>query len=139
MAEPKTQPTTQSLADFLASQPDARRRDCEAIDAMMREASGEPAVMWGSAIVGYGRYLAPRADGSAYPWPVIGFSPRKQGLVLYLMADFDAQAELLASLGKHTTSKACLYIKRLSDVDVGVLRQLIERSVAAMEPRRVRG
>ena len=138
MAEPKTKPTSQSLADFLADQPDARRRDCEAIDAMMREASGEPAVMWG-AIVGYGRYLAPRADGSAYEWPMIGFSPRKQALVLYLMADFDAQAELLARLGKHTTSKACLYIKRLSDVDVGVLRQLIERSVAAMEPRRVRG
>lgn len=137
MAEPKTTPTSQSLADFLADQPDARRRDCEAIDAMMREASGEPAVMWG-AIVGYGRYLAPRADGSAYEWPMIGFSPRKQALVLYLMADFEQQAALLSKLGKHTTSKACLYIKRLSDVDAGVLRQMIERSVAAMEPRRIR-
>lgn len=137
MAEPKTKPTSQSLADFLAGQPDARRRDCEAIDAMMREASGEPAVMWG-AIVGYGRYLAPRADGSAYEWPMIGFSPRKQALVLYLMADFEQQAALLSKLGKHTTSKACLYIKRLSDVDAGVLRQMIERSVAAMEPRRIR-
>lgn len=137
MAEPKTKPTSQSLADFLADQPDARRRDCEAIDAMMREASGEPAVMWG-AIVGYGRYLAPRADGSAYEWPMIGFSPRKQALVLYLMADFEQQAALLSKLGKHTTSKACLYIKRLSDVDAGVLRQMIERSVAAMEPRRIR-
>ena len=137
MAEPKTKPTSQSLADFLADQPEARRRDCEAIDAMMREASGEPAVMWG-AIVGYGRYLAPRADGSAYEWPMIGFSPRKQALVLYLMADFEQQAALLSKLGKHTTSKACLYIKRLSDVDAGVLRQMIERSVAAMEPRRIR-
>ena len=137
MAEPKTKPTSQSLADFLAGQPDARRRDCEAIDAMMREASGEPAVMWG-AIIGYGRYLAPRADGSAYEWPMIGFSPRKQALVLYLMADFEQQAALLSKLGKHTTSKACLYIKRLSDVDAGVLRQMIERSVAAMEPRRIR-
>lgn len=137
MAEPKTKPTSQSLADFLADQPEARRRDCEAIDAMMREASGEPAVMWG-AIIGYGRYLAPRADGSAYEWPMIGFSPRKQALVLYLMADFEQQAALLSKLGKHTTSKACLYIKRLSDVDAGVLRQMIERSVAAMEPRRIR-
>lgn len=137
MAEPKTKPTSQSLADFLADQPDARRRDCEAIDAMMREASGEPAVMWG-AIVGYGRYLAPRADGSAYEWPMIGFSPRKQALVLYLMADFEQQAALLSKVGKHTTSKACLYIKRLSDVDASVLRQMIERSVAAMEPRRIR-
>lgn len=137
MAEPKTKPTSQSLADFLADQPEARRRDCEAIDAMMREASGEPAVMWG-AIIGYGRYLAPRADGSAYEWPMIGFSPRKHALVLYLMADFEQQAALLSKLGKHTTSKACLYIKRLSDVDAGVLRQIIERSVAAMEPRRIR-
>ena len=137
MAEPKTKPTSQSLADFLADQPEARRRDCEAIDAMMREASGEPAVMWG-AIIGYGRYLAPRADGSAYEWPMIGFSPRKQALVLYLMADFEQQAALLSKVGKHTTSKACLYIKRLSDVDAGVLRQMIERSVAAMEPRRIR-
>ena len=138
MSEPKTRPTSQSVADFLSDQPEARRKDCEAIDTMMREASGEPAVMWG-AIVGYGRYLAPRADGSAYEWPMIGFSPRKQALVLYLMADFEQQAALLSKLGKHTTSKACLYIKRLSDVDAGVLRQMIERSVAAMEPRRVRG
>ena len=86
MSEPKTRPTSQSVADFLSDQPEARRKDCEAIDTMMREASGEPAVMWGSAIVGYGRYLAPRADGSAYEWPMIGFSPRKQALVLYLMA-----------------------------------------------------
>ena len=138
MSEPKTRPTSQSLADFLSDQPEARRRDCEAIDAMMREASGESAVMWGSSIVGYGRYLAPRADGSAYPWPMIGFSPRKQALVLNLMADFEAQDDLLSRLGKHTTSKACLYIKRLSDVDLDVLREMIERSVAAMAPRRLR-
>ena len=138
MGEPKTRPTTASVADFLALQPDARRADCEEIEAMMQAATGEPAVMWGSAIVGYGRYLAPRADGSAYPWPVIGFSPRKQALVLYLMADFDQQEALLAKLGKHSTSKACLYIKRLSDVDVGVLKKMIERSVKAMESRRLR-
>ena len=69
---------------------------------------------------------------------MIGFSPRKQALVLYLMADFDQQEALLAKLGKHSTSKACLYIKRLSDVDVGVLKKMIERSVKAMESRRLR-
>lgn len=138
MSEPKTRPTSQSLADFLSGQPEARRRDCEAIDAMMREASSEPAVMRGSGIVGYGRYLAPRADGTAYEWPMIGFSPRKQALVVYLMADFESQQELLSKLGKHTTSKACLYIKRLSDVDAGVLKRMIERSVEQMEPRRLR-
>ena len=138
MSEPKTRPTSQSVADFLSDQPEARRKDCEAIDTLMRGSSGEPAVMWGSAIVGYGRYLAPRADGSAYEWPMIGFSPRKQALVLYLMADFAQQEALLAKLGKHSTSKACLYIKRLSDVDVGVLKKMIERSVKAMESRRLR-
>ena len=138
MSEPKTRPTSQSLADFLSGQTEARRKDCEVIDAMMREASGEEAVMWGSSIVGYGRYLASRADGSAYDWPMIGFSPRKQALVLYLTTDFDPHAGLLSRLGKHTTSTACLYIKRLSDVDMDVLRELIERSVAAMEPRRLR-
>ena len=130
MAEPKTKPTSQSLADFLADQPEARRRDCEAIDAMMREASGEPAVMWG-AIIGYGRYLAPRADGSAYEWPMIGFSPRKAKLVLYFDTEFEGRDELLARLGKHTTSVACLYLNRLSDADPQALHELAVRSVAA--------
>ena len=138
MSENKTKPTRTSATEFLAAiRDDQRRSDCQTLSGIMQSITGEPAVMWG-AIVGYGRYLAPRADGSAYEWPMIGFSPRKQALVLYLMADFEQQAALLSKVGKHTTSKACLYIKRLSDVDAGVLRQMIERSVAAMEPRRIR-
>ena len=138
MGEPKTRPTTASVADFLALQPDARRVDCEEIAAMMQAATGEPAVMWGDAIVGFGRYAQSYAKGQPLEWPVVGFSPRKAELVLYLMQGFDGAQPMLGRLGKHKTSKACLYIKRLSDVDAAVLRQLIDASVEAMEPRRLR-
>ena len=138
MGEPKTRPTTASVADFLALQPDARRVDCEEIAAMMQAATGEPAVMWGDAIVGFGRYAQSYAKGQPLEWPVVGFSPRKAELVLYLMQGFDGAQPMLGRLGKHKTSKACLYIKRLSDVDAKVLRKLIDGSVQAMEPQRIR-
>ena len=138
MGEPKTRPTTASVADFLALQPDARRVDCEEIAAMMQAATGEPAVMWGDAIVGFGRYAQSYAKGQPLDWPVVGFSPRKAELVLYLMQGFEGAQPMLDRLGKHKTSKACLYIKRLADVDAVVLRQLIDASVEAMEPQRLR-
>lgn len=138
MGEPKTRPTTASVADFLALQPDARRADCEEIEAMMQAATGEPAVMWGDAIVGFGRYAQSYAKGQPLDWPVVGFSPRKAELVLYLMQGFEGAQPMLDRLGKHKTSKACLYIKRLADVDAVVLRQLIDASVEAMEPQRLR-
>lgn len=138
MGEPKTRPTTASVADFLALQPDARRADCEEIEAMMQAATGEPAVMWGDAIVGFGRYAQSYAKGQPLDWPVVGFSPRKAELVLYLMQGFEGAQPMLDGLGKHKTSKACLYIKRLADVDAVVLRQLIDASVEAMEPQRLR-
>ena len=138
MGEPKTRPTTASVADFLALQPDARRADCEEIEAMMQAATGEPAVMWGDAIVGFGRYAQSYAKGQPLDWPVVGFSPRKAELVLYLMQGFEGAQPMLDRLGKHKTSKACLYIKRLADVDAEVLRKLIDASVEAMEPRRLR-
>ena len=137
MGEPKTRPTTASVADFLALLPEPRRADCDAIMAMMQAATGEPAVMWGS-IVGYGRNANTRSDGKLDEWPLAGFSPRKQALTVYLVPGFDRDAARMARLGKHSTSKACLYIKRLSDVDVGVLKKMIERSVKAMESRRLR-
>jgi len=138
MSEPKTRPTSVPVAEFLAPQADARRADCEALVRMMEAATGEPAVMWGDAIVGFGRYAQSYANGKALDWPVVGFSPRKHDLVLYLMQAFDGADALLGTLGKHKTSKACLYIKRLADVDPGALRQLVDGAVAAMEPRRLR-
>ncbi len=138
MSELKTRPTTASVSDFLVLQPDARRADCEAVAAMMEAATGERAEMWGAAIVGFGRYAYTNSTKKTYEWPLVGFSPRKNDLTLYIMPGFEGFADLMAKLGKHKTGKSCLYLKRLADVDCKVLRQVIEGSVKAMEPQRIR-
>ena len=137
--EPKTRPTSASVPDFLARQPEARRADCEAVCAMMQAATGEPPVMWGEAIVGFGRYAYTNTSRKTFEWPVVGFSPSKHDLTLYIMPGFDAFAGLIAKLGRHKTGKSCLYIKQLADVDAGVLRGIIDGSVRAMAPKRIRG
>ena len=130
-SEPKTKPTDASVADFLeAVEHPGRREDGKIIAALMAEASGETAVMWGPTIVGYGTYKSSTGD-----WPRIGFSPRKANLVLYLMSDMGGYKDLLARLGKHRTSVACLYLNRLADVDMAVLRQMIVGSVKAMREK----
>ena len=137
--EPKTRPTGASVDEFLAGVDEKRRDDCAAIRKMMHEATGEPAEMWGAGIIGFGRYVYTNTSSkNPLEWPLIGFSPRKNDLTLYITNGFGDYSALLAKLGKHKTSKACLYLKRLSDVDVDVLRQLIDLSVAHMEPQRVR-
>ena len=138
MSELKTRPTSASVVEFLALQPDARRADCEVVLRMMEAATGEHAEMWGAAIVGFGRYAYANSTKKTFEWPLIGFSPRKQDLTLYLMPGFDGFAELMAKLGKHKTGKSCLYLKQLADVDIDVLQALIGSSVAAMEPQRIR-
>jgi hypothetical protein len=137
MSEPKTKATAASVEGFLARQPAARRADCEMLVQLMREATGEPPTMWGASIVGFGRYAQARSGGKSFEWPVVGFSPRKNDLTLYLMQGFAGSEGLLARLGKHRTGKACLYIKRLADVDLEVLRELVAGSVAAMASKRV--
>ena len=94
----------------------------------MAEETGEPPQMWGKGIVGFGSYRMTYADGREADWMALGFSPRKQNLVLYLMDGFAEYEQLLTRLGKHSTGKACLYLKRLSDVDLDVLRELVARS-----------
>lgn len=138
MAEPKTRPTAVPVDAFLAKQDQARRADCDAVVAMMEQATGEPATMWGDAIVGFGRYNQAYANGKSMEWLLTGFSPRKSELVLYVLNGSGAQDALLAKLGKHKTGKSCLYIKKLADVDRDVLVQLVQQSVDAMEPLRVR-
>lgn len=129
--EPKTRPTDASVDAFLDAVDDPKRRaDAVAVAAMMREVTGAAPVMWGTSIVGFDSYLA----GSG-PWPVVGFSPRKANLVLYLMDGFAGRDELLARLGKHRTGTACLYLNRLADVDLAVLRELVTASVAAVRAR----
>lgn len=133
MAENKTQETEASVPEFLESVPDERkRRDSQVILEMMRAESGEEPRMWGESIIGFGRYHYKYESGREGDMPIIGFSPRKQNLTLYLMPGFDAYSSLLERLGKHTTGKVCLYVKKLEDVDLEVLRELVRLSVKHM-------
>lgn len=130
MAEAKTKPTKASVTQFLNKIPDAaRREDCFAIAKMMEEITGSKPQMWGPSIVGFGTYHYKYASGHEGDWPLTGFSPRKQDLTLYLMIGFDKYDELMSQLGKHKKSKACLYIKRLSDIHVPTLKKLIKVSL----------
>src|SRR5262245_5239914 len=133
MAELKTRVTTASVKSFLNSvEPKAKRADSLKLLRIFEEVTGLKARMWGDAIVGFGVYHY-RSDRSSQEgdWPRAGFSPRKQSLTLYIDRGFDEK--LLAKLGKHTTSKSCLYLKKLSDVDEGVLRRMIKKNMAEME------
>ncbi len=96
----------------------------------MKKITGEVPAMWGDSIVGFGSYDYKYASGREASWFLTGFSPRKQSLTLYIMAGFDQYAALLERLGKFTTGKSCLYIKKLEDVDLEVLGELIQRSIA---------
>ena len=132
MAEPKTKPTDIPVADFINAIPDAQvRQDCWTIIEIMQEATQAPARMWGTAIVGFGEYRAVNASAKGNNWMLVGFSPRKQAITLYLMlGGVENSNELLARLGKHTRGGGCLYIKRLSDVDLPTLKELVRASVA---------
>ena len=128
----KTKKTDASVEAFLAGIADeAKRADSREIVAMMRRVAGAPPKMWGTSIVGFGSYHYRYASGQEGDWPLTGFSPRKQALTLYIMSGFAAYDGLLKSLGKFKTGKACLYVKRLDDIDRGVLEELVRRSVAA--------
>ena len=127
-AELKTQKNKASVADFIAAVADeTRRRDAKAVDKMLREVTGAKPAMWGSAIVGYGAYDYTNTLGAA-TWPKIGFSPRKQNLVLYIMPGFEKYDALLKKRGKYKTGKSCLYINKLADVDQKVLREIAVQS-----------
>jgi hypothetical protein len=125
----KTQETKVSAAAYLAQLPDDVRADCQRLDAWMSAATGEPGVMWGSSIVGYGHRVLRYDSGRELDWMKIAFAPRKGTLTLYLLDGFSDYAAQLKRLGKHKTGKSCLYIKRLADVDVGVLQEMIRASV----------
>lgn len=131
MAEPKTRPTTESVEQFLNGIADEqRRKDCFRIVEMMKAATKNEPAMWGTSIVGFGRHQYKYASGTKGEWFLIGFSPRKNDLTLYLMSGFARHAELMKKLGKHKTGKGCLYLKKLADVDESILKTLIKQSVA---------
>jgi len=136
MAENKTKPTKVSVSAFIAAITDlAKRADAKALVRLMQSASGEKPKMWGTSIIGFGSYHYKYDTGREGDMPLIGFSPRKAANVLYGTIGFDGAEALLAKLGKHTTGKGCLYIKRLADVDMKVLETLVEKAVAATRAR----
>lgn len=130
MAALKTRPTRRSVKAFIDAVPDPdRRKDCRAVMKIMKVVTGESPKMWGTSIVGYGTYHYKYASGREGDWPVTGFSPRKQDLTLYIMAGCARFPALMKKLGKHKTGVSCLYVKRLSDLDLDVLERLIRESV----------
>jgi hypothetical protein len=133
MSDIKTKVNDASVLEFLHSVPDEKRRqDSLAVLALMQEVTGLEAKMWGPSIVGFGSYHYKYESGREGDMPLTGFSPRKQNLTLYIMGGFDNYEQLMASLGKHSTGKSCLYIKRLSDVNIPTLKELVRQSVDHM-------
>lgn len=127
--ELKTKRNQASVEQFLASVEDEQKRqDCQALQKMMKAATGDSGSMWGPSIVGFGksRYEGKTSSGE---WFIVGFSPRKQNITIYLWYGFDEHQDLMNQLGPHKTGKACLYIKRLSDIDQKVLERLIKQTV----------
>ena len=130
-AEPKTKPTDASVEAFLdAVENPVRREDGKVIAKLLAEVTGEAPVLWGGSIIGYGSYKGPTGD-----WPIVGFSPRKANMVLYVLSGVAEELDLLDRLGPHKTGKSCLYIGKLSSVDLGVLRKLAELSVSITRDR----
>ena len=135
MAEVKTKPTQQSVVEFLNRVTDeVRCQDCFTILEMMREVTQAEPVMWGDAIVGFGNYHYRYASGREGDMPLTGFSPRKQNLTVYITSGFDQYGSLMQKLGKYTTGKSCLYIKRLGDIDLPTLKELVRQSMEHMKP-----
>ena len=129
MAELKTKKTEQSVDKFLSSVKDKdRKKDCEAIVAMMKKASKAEPKMWGSSIIGFGHRVLKYDSGRELDWFVMGFSPRKANFALYLAGGVEAQKKILEKLGKHKTGKGCLYINSLEEVSVPVLKDILETS-----------
>lgn len=134
MAELKTKENDGSVDDYLNSVEDEQKREASfKVKEIMEEVTGEEARMWGDSIVGFGHYRYKYASGREGEWMLVGFAPRKRNLTLYIMSGFGEYDDLLGKLGKHSTGKSCLYINRLEDIDLDVLRDLIDKSVQHMK------
>ena len=126
MADNITKPTDVSVETYLQSVSEKRQLESRSLMAMMRQISGEKAVMWGPSIIGFGTYRYKYETGREGDIPLVGFSPRKQAITIYIADGFDKYGPLLDKLGKHTTSVSCLYIPALDNVDIDVLRQIVQ-------------
>ena len=135
MAANKTQPTELSVNAFIDQLPDSQRADAQALVKLLQNATGEKPKMWGPSIVGFGAYHYKYESGREGDAPLVAFSPRKAATVLYNLTGFQGADALLAKLGKHSMGKACLNIKKLTDVDHAVLKELAVKGAAAVRTR----
>ncbi len=136
MAETKTKPTAQSVEEFIAAvEHPGRREDATALVALMEAETGQKAVMWGSSIVGFGQYHYRCDSGHEGDACLVGFSPRKANIVLYVAAEEARRADMLGRLGKHKSGAGCVYVNRLSDVDEAVVREMTRASVETLKAR----
>lgn len=140
MAELKTQKSDASVSDFIAKlRNPPLEADCQTLSLMMEQLTGAPAKMWGSSIVGFGSYRYTYSTGRTGDWMEVGFSPRKQNLTIYMMCGFDSfdplHTKLLQQLGPHSTGSSCLYVKRLSDLDLTVLKKLLTHSIGILRQK----
>lgn len=136
MAEQKTRPTAVDVDEFVAAIGDEQRRaDATAVLKLMRKITGLQPRMWGPTMVGFGEYHYKYATGHEGDYFMIGFSPRKTALTIYIMPGLERYSATLDQLGKHSTGKSCLYIKRLSDVDMSVLEKLLRDGYSWMKQK----
>jgi hypothetical protein len=139
MAELKTKVTKASVMAFIRSIVDKKKRnDSLVLLSLFKTITGEKPKMWGPSIIGFGKYhYKSERSSQEGDWPLTGFSPRKQNLTLYVMSGFSDQADLLKKLGKHKRSVGCLYIKKMEDVDLAVLKRIIKKSHVEMKKRHI--
>ena len=138
MSELKTKPTTDSVQDFLDNVTEGQRReDSQKIVDLMSEVTEAPPILWGSSIIGFGRYHYKYESGRENDWMLLGFSPRKNDLTLYIQPSIETFPEQMARLGKYKTRKSCLYIKKLDDIDLSVLREILTAAVEQRESQRI--
>ncbi len=136
MSELKTKKNDGSVEDFLNSVENPKRKsDAFEILELMKDVTGERPMMWGKSLVGFGSYDYKYASGKAGSWFLTGFSPRKQSMTLYIMPGFERYEELMSNLGKYKTGKSCLYVNKLEDVDLDVLRELVKLSADQMRKK----
>lgn len=136
MTSLKTQPYDRDIPEFLSKVEEPQKReDCFTLLELMKEETGEEPQYWHNNMVGFGQYHYRYATGTEGDWFLTGFSPRKQSLTIYIMAGFERYDELMTNLGKYKTGKSCLYVKRLSDIDQKILRELVSESVAYLRDK----
>lgn len=136
MAELKTRPNDKSVAEFIdAVEPEWKRDDAREVLNLLQKITGEEPVMWGDSIVGFGNYHYKYESGRELDWFLAGFSPRKTSMTIYMMGGFEGHDQYLEKLGKFKKSVGCLYIKKMADVDMGILEQMTIKSIETIKKR----